>query len=260
MNELQVTSIKVDYELPTLTYDLTPLKTQIESIKEQYKNWVVVEDDLKTAKDIVASINKVAKAISDERIVVVREIKEPITKFEDEIKTMTVDLKQLSESIKSQLETYEEKRKELKKQEILSLPEFDSEYMTFDEKWLNKTCSIQDVKNDLECQKMSFNKNKGILLSVISDTIEVSKYVEHFKKTLDLEATIELYKNDMEVREKTLSEVNENTVENNEVKPQATFNASGIKYMRSLKINATKEQIALLKEFLTKYEIEYSVE
>lgn len=260
MNELQVTSIKVDYELPTLTYDLTPLKTQIESIKEQYKNWVVVEDDLKTAKDIVASINKVAKAISDERIVVVREIKEPITKFEDEIKLMTTDLKALSESIKSQLETYEEKRKELKKQEILSLPEFDSEYMTFDEKWLNKTCSIQDVKNDLECQKMSFNKNKGILLSVISDTIEVSKYVEHFKKTLDLEATIELYKNDMEVREKTLSEVNENTVENNEVKPQATFNASGIKYMRSLKINATKEQIALLKEFLTKYEIEYSVE
>ena len=260
MNDLQVTNIKVEYELPTLTYDLTPLKAQIKAIQEQYKGWVVSEDDLKSAKDIIASINRVAKAISDERIVVVREIKEPITVFEDEIKTMTVDLKQLSDSIKTQLDTYEEKRKELKRNEILSLPEFDREYMVFDDKWLNKTYDFQQIKQDLECQKMSFSKNKAILLSVIGDTIEVSKYVNDLKRTLDLEKVVELYKNDMQVREKTLSEIGVNTVESNEVKPQATFNASGIKYMRSLKINATKEQIALLKEFLTKYEIEYEVE
>ncbi|MFA6378050.1 MAG: DUF1351 domain-containing protein, partial [Acholeplasmataceae bacterium] len=65
MNELQIVNIKVDYELPTLTYDLTPLKEQIKAIKKQYENWVVSEDDLKSAKDIVASINKVSKAISD---------------------------------------------------------------------------------------------------------------------------------------------------------------------------------------------------
>ena len=260
MNDLQITSIKVDYELPTLTYDLTPLKEQIKAIKTQYENWVVTEDDLKSAKEIVASINKVAKAISDERIVVVREIKEPITKFEDEIKTMSVDLKQLSDSIKEQLDTYEEKRKELKRKEILALPEFDSEYMRFDDKWLNKTYDLEVVKQDLECQKMSFNKNKSILLSIIGDTIEVSKYVNELKKTLDLEKVIELYKNDMEVRTKTLSEVGVKVAESDIIKPQATFSASGIKYMRSLKINATKEQIALLKEFLVKYEIEYEVE
>ena len=260
MNDLQITNIKVDYELPKLSYDLEPLKKQVNAIKKQYENWVVVEDDLKAAKDIVASINKTAKAISDERIVIVREIKEPITKFEDEIKLMTTDLKQLSESIKNQLDTYEEKRKELKKQEILALPEYDKEYMLFDEKWLNKTYDIKDIKYDLQCQEMSFSKNKSILLSVIGDTIEVSKYVNELKKTLDLEKVIELYKNDMQVRAKTLEEVSVNTVESNEVKPQATFNASGIKYMRSLKINATKEQMALLKEFLTKYEIEYEVE
>jgi hypothetical protein len=260
MNDLQVKNVQVDYELPKLAYDLEPLKEQVNAIKEQYSNWVVVEDDLKAAKDIVAKLNKAAKEISDNRIVVVREIKEPITKFENEIKLMTADLKQLSESIKNQLDTYEEKRKELKKQEILALPEFDSEYMLFDEKWLNKTYDIKDIKYDLQCQEMSFSKNKSILLSVIGDTIEVSKYVNELKKTLDLEMVLQLYKNDMQVREKTLSEMGVNAVESNEVKSQATFNASGIKYMRSLKINATKEQIALLKEFLTKYEIEYEVE
>jgi len=260
MNDLQITKLNVDYELPKLSYDLTPLKEQVKAIQEQYKGWVVVEDDLKAAKDIVASLNKTAKAISDERIVIVRDIKEPITKFEDELKLMTTDLKQLSESIKNQLDTYEEKRKELKKQEILALPEYDKEYMLFDDKWLNKTYDIKDIKYDLQCQEMSFSKNKSILLSVIGDTIEVSKYVNELKKTLDLEKVVELYKNDMQVREKTLSEIGVNAVESNEIKPQATFNASGIKYMRSLKINATKEQIALLKEFLTKYEIEYEVE
>jgi hypothetical protein len=260
MNDLQVTSIKVDYELPTLTYDLTPLKAQIENIKKQYENWVVAEEDLKSAKDIVASINKVSKAISDERIAIVKEINKPITAFESEIKNMSKELKELAEGIKSQLETYEEKRKETKKEEILALSEYDSEYMVFDDKWLNKTYEMKDIINDLECQKMSFNKNKGILLSVISDTIEVSKYVEHLKKTLDLETTIQLYKNDMAVREKTLSEVNANTVDSDKIEPQETFNASGIKYMRSLKINATKEQMRLLKEFLIKYEIEYEVE
>ena len=260
MNELQITNIKVDYELPKLAYDLEPLKEQVKAIKEQYSNWVVVEDDLKAAKDIVAKLNKAAKEISDNRIVVVREIKEPITKFEDELKLMTTDLKQLSESIKNQLDIYEEKRKENKKAEILALPEYDKEYMLFDDKWLNKTYDIKDIKYDLQCQEMSFSKNKSILLSVIGDTIEVSKYVNELKKTLDLEKVIELYKNDMQVREKTLSEVGANTVESNEVKPQATFNASGIKYMRSLKINATKEQMVLLKEFLEKYQIEYEVE
>jgi hypothetical protein len=260
MNELQIVNIKVDYELPTLAYDLKPLKEQVEAIKKQYENWVVNEEDLKSAKDVVANINKVAKTISDRRIVVVREIKEPITKFEDDLKYMTADLKQLSDSIKDQLNDFEEQRKEKKKQEILALEEFDNEYMLFDNKWLNKTCSIQDIKNDLECQRMSFSKNKGVLLSIISDTIEVSKYVEHLKKTLDLEATIQLYKNDMAVREKTLSEVNANAVESDKIEPQETFNASGIKYMRLLKINATKEQMRLLKEFLTKYEIEYEVE
>lgn len=260
MNDLQITNIKVDYDLPKLKYDLKPLQDQVNAIKEQYKNWVVVEDDLKAAKDIVASINKVAKAISDERIIVVREIKEPITQFENEIKLMTTDLKELSESIKSQIETYEESRKKLKKQEILALPEFDSEYMIFDEKWLNKTYDLKDIKEDIKCQEMSFSKNKSILLSVIGDKIEVSKYVNELKKTLDLESVIELYKNDMQVREKTLKEVSVNTVESNEVEPQATFNASGIKYMRSLKINATKEQMVILKEFLEKYQIEYEVE
>lgn len=259
MNDLQVTSIKVDYELPTLTYDLAPLKNQINAIKKQYENWVVVEDDLKTAKDIVASINKTAKAISDERIVVVREIKEPITKFEDELKVMTADLKGLAQDIKDQLDTYETKRKEDKRKAILALSEYE-DYIVFDEKWLNKTYSMEDVIGDVNSQILSFNKNKSILLSVIGGTIEVSKYVKELEKTLDLEKTIALYKNDMEVKEKTLSEVSVNTVESNEIKPQATFNASGIKYMRSLKINATKEQIALLKEFLVKYEIEYSVE
>ena len=260
MNDLQVTSIKVDYKLPTLTYDLKPLKEQVKAIKTQYKNWVVSEDDLKSAKDIVASINKVSKAISDERIAIVKEINKPITTFESEIKNMSKELKELAEGIKSQLETYEEKRKETKKEEILALSEYDSEYMVFDDKWLNKTYEMKDIINDLECQKMSFNKNKGILLSVISDTIEVSKYVEHFKKSLDLEATIELYKNDMAVREKTLNEVGVNTAESDKIEPQETFNASGIKYMRLLKINATKEQMRLLKEFLIKYEIEYEVE
>jgi hypothetical protein len=98
MNELQIVNIKVDYELPTLAYDLKPLKEQVEAIKKQYENWVVNEEDLKSAKDVVANINKVAKTISDRRIVVVREIKEPITKFEDDLKYMTADLKQLSET------------------------------------------------------------------------------------------------------------------------------------------------------------------
>ena len=154
MNDLQVKNVQVDYELPKLAYDLEPLKEQIKAIKEQYSNWVVVEDDLKAAKDIVTKLNKAAKEISDNRIVVVREIKEPITKFEDELKLMTTDLKQLSESIKNQLDIYEYKRKGNKKLEILALPEYDQEYMLFDDKWLNKTYDIKDLNYDLQCQEM----------------------------------------------------------------------------------------------------------
>lgn len=266
MNDLQITNIKVDYELPTLTYDLEPLKQQINAIKKQYENWVVVEDDLKSAKEIIASINKAEKAISNQRIAIVKEIKEPISEFEDEIKLLSVELKQLAQSIKDQTDVYEEQRKENKRKEILALENY-ADYIVFDERWLNKSVSMTDIQNDIDSQILSFSKNKTVLLTVIGDTMEVSKYVKELERTLDLEQTIALYKNDLAIVNKFKEEINEMNTATSEdmsdsdiIEPQEIFNASGIKYMRSLKINATKEQIALLKEFLTKYEIEYEVE
>jgi len=63
MNDIAIKEISVEFELPSIKYDLAPLKEQVELIKQKYSGLVIGEQDLAEAKKITAQLNKVSKEI-----------------------------------------------------------------------------------------------------------------------------------------------------------------------------------------------------
>lgn len=150
MNEL-ITNIEVKITPAQINFDLSPIKTLVETLKTAYTGWVVKEEDLKAASDTIAQINKVSKSLSDKRIAIGKEYKKPYEEFEATIKGMCAELDDLSKTIKAQTDVYEQERQAKKRNIIQTLPNFN-DHIIFDEKWLNKGTKIEDVAAQIEAQ------------------------------------------------------------------------------------------------------------
>ena len=111
MNEIALRELQVSYDLPKITFDVAPLKEQVDTVTKQFKDWVVIEQDIAGAKDISAALNNTAKAINDKRIAIVKEIKAPIDEFENKLKSLTQQLKDTAQGIKTQIDTFIEAEK-----------------------------------------------------------------------------------------------------------------------------------------------------
>lgn len=251
MNDIQLNKIEVNYELPTIDYEITPLKEQVDKIKGQYSNWVVAEDDIKDAKKTVANINKAAKAISDKRITIARAVKEPLSKFEDDIKLLTAELKEVSSDIKDQLDDYEQKRKADKQREIMNLDGF-SEFIVFNDKWLNKTYAITKIEDEIEEQQKAIDSaKKAISTTALALKLDPQDYYDRLKHT-ELSDILDEIQHDADVRNKYAEKPESVTVTSNEETDDTV-------YTRKLSITGTKMQIKALKEFLDDTQITYEV-
>lgn len=254
MNEIALKEIQITFELPKIEYDLTALKTQIEELKTQYSNWVVQEDDLPQAKKIMASLNKSAKMISDLRIATAKQIKKPIDELEVELKAFTKDIDTLTEEIKAQVNEYEEKRKSDKHDEILALPEWVAEYMVFDESWLNKSVSIEEIKVNLARQKNDF-QNNSLLITATCKALGLvpEKYYQKLVNHEEVNEIVALIQNDQAIKEQYQDIV---IVEKPIEITQEDTKDSDL-YTFTLKIKGTRLQLKLLKAFLEENKLEY---
>ena len=106
------------YELPSIDYDLQPLKDELEIIKDKYANWVVQESDLENAKKVKASLNSAKTKLDRQRIDLIKEITKPLSEFENELKGIAKEIKEISDSIDNQVQDYEDERKNQKEIEI----------------------------------------------------------------------------------------------------------------------------------------------
>jgi len=253
MNEITLRELEISYKLPTVTFDIEPLQAQINQIKKQYDGWVLKDDDVATAKKISAQINKVAKQISDKRIAIAKQIKEPITKFENDIKTLTKELETLSGKIKSQIDEFDTKQKESKRAEIKELPEW-TDYMIFDESWLNKTFAIADVQKNLSAQKTNFQNNSLLIqTSCKGYGLEPEKYLEKLAHGVEINEIIKILTNDYEVKQKYA------TTEPIATAPIITIEdvADTKTYEYRLLITGTKAQLKALRQYIDDNGLKY---
>lgn len=100
------TSAKIDFP------EYPKLKAQVDGLHDEFMNYDVTTENLKSAKATRAKLNKFAKAINSKKIEIVRNANKPVNQFEEDIKTLVQESKEASEHINQQIKAYELKAKE----------------------------------------------------------------------------------------------------------------------------------------------------
>lgn len=190
--------LRVDTDLQTalpseIGFNFEELKTELAERLDHYNNLVVTEEGIKEAKADRAKLNKLRTAIDTRRKDIKKEYLKPYNDFEGKIKELTLLIDQPIKAIDTQLETYEEKRKQAKMEKVKEAYEetidpFIEDIIPLDrimdQKWLNSTTSMKKVKEDLEAWNTRVNAD---LLAL--DTVEeeyAAAVKEKYTETLDV--------------------------------------------------------------------------
>jgi len=122
--DLKVSEIQ---ELAPVQFNYEEIKNWVTEKAQEYKSLVYTEENMATAKTDRATLNKVAKAINDEKIRVKKEFLKPFEDFESKCKELQTIISDASNHIDKQVKEYE--LKEQAEKEELIKNTFDS-YMS----------------------------------------------------------------------------------------------------------------------------------
>lgn len=177
-----------------IRFNYEELKAEITSKVEMYKNLVYTgSDQIKDAKADRAALNKLIKAMSDERIRIKKDCLKPYDEFERKIRELTDIVNEPVQLIDKQIKEYEQTLKEEKRKEIEALFEtigfqaFVKLDMIWDEKWLNASVSMKSIEE----------KMRERMYQISTDLLTLNRLSEYafeavavYKETLDMNRSI----------------------------------------------------------------------
>lgn len=152
--ELKVEEIKA---LAPIQFNYEDIKKWVTEKAKEYKSVVYTEETITAAKTDRATLNKVAKAINDEKIRIKKEVLKPFEDFENKCKELQGIITDASSSIDTQVKAFEEKEQNEKREQIKAIFDayignykdliiFDS---IFNSRWLNKTYTMKKIEEEI---------------------------------------------------------------------------------------------------------------
>lgn len=153
--ELKTEDIKA---LEPVKFNYEELKKELIEKVENYKNLVYTEENINMAKKDRANLNKLKKAISDEKIRVKNTLLAPYADFESKCKELIEIVDTSVENVDRQVKAFEDEEKRTKREEI---QKYFNEHVghfkdviifenVFEDRWLNKTTTMKTVQADIE--------------------------------------------------------------------------------------------------------------
>lgn len=116
--ELKVEEIK---SLAPIQFNYEDIKKWVTEKAKEYKSVVYTEETITAAKTDRATLNKVAKAINDEKIRIKKEVLKPFEDFENKCKELQGIITDASSSIDTQVKAFEEKEQNEKREQIKAI-------------------------------------------------------------------------------------------------------------------------------------------
>lgn len=190
--ELRVNEVKLP---EAISFNYEELKTAIAEKANEYAVAVYSEDQIKNAKADRATLNKLKKALNDERIRQEKEYMKPFNDFKTKINELIGIIDNPVKLIDTQIKGYEEKQKEEKLQKIKELykntvhPDWLEFEKVFDgnEKWLNASVTTGTIQKEI----WDFIDKVEDGMQTLSQLPEYSfEAMETYKKTLNLHIAI----------------------------------------------------------------------
>ena len=255
-----------------INYD--ELKAGLTTALADYKGKTYDESMLAEAKADTANLNKLKKALNDERIFRKKEFEAPFKVFEDQVKELCGMIDEATSGIKAQLDAYEQKRIEEKRTAIREMfSEIASEYDSLDfivldkiynSKWENKTTTDKAIATEITAVFEKAVKDLEIISKMPNFSFEAK---EAYKASLDLNKALAEGERMAQVQEAKRQEALHKAQEeiearkhieelNNLPKAEATVEATEPTYEIAFKCKVTKSQAIALKDFCTANSIE----
>jgi hypothetical protein len=183
-----------EYQLPAeIQFNFEEIKLEISEKLKKFENLVYTDDQVKDAKSDRASLNKLKKALQEEKTRRKKEYLKPFEDFENKINEIIKLIDAPVGLIDKQVKEFEEKKKADKRIEIGAFWETTEhpEWMTlariFDERWLNATYTMKQIQADITGWINRINSEIETLQQLEDFSFEA---VETYKRTLDMNQAI----------------------------------------------------------------------
>lgn len=189
--ELKIEQVAIPEKI---AFNYEELKQGLSDKVKMYETLVYTDDQIKSAKADRADLNRLKKALNDERVRREKEYMQPFNTFKAQINEIIGIIDKPVALIDKQIKEYEDRQKRQKKEKIIKyfmdkaqdLPWLTFQ-MLFDEKWLNTSMTMKTVQDSIDA-RISFTKAD---LNTLSDLPEFAfEAIETYKSTLDLNKSI----------------------------------------------------------------------
>lgn len=206
------------YDQPQkIEFNFDEIKNELQESIKKYETTVYSEEQIKLAKTDKASLNKLKKALNDERIKREREYLEPFNEFKAQINEIIKIIDKPINLIDSQIKEFEQAKKTEKSGEIEKLfnnidkiPEWLHLEMIFNPKWLNATVSLKTIAAEINERLDKVNSDLEILRNLPEFAFEAT---EVYKTTLDINRAVNEGKRLAEIQKKKVEAENKKPAE-----------------------------------------------
>lgn len=169
--------------------------------KEQiapYESMVVTEDQLSTAKDVVAKMRKVSKAASDLRIRTEREHAAKIALTVQQLKEISGTFTDAAARIDTQVKAIVNERKQAKRGELIEYFKANvgiaGNYITFedveDEKWLNASVTMETATAQMDEALVRFREDAEALQSLDAEPSIKAAVEKEYRRTKSMSTAL----------------------------------------------------------------------
>lgn len=188
--ELKINEVTIP---DAIQFNYEELKQELTEKVSMYETMVYTDDQIKEAKSDKANLNKLKKALNDERIRREKEYMKPFNEFKAQINEIISIIDKPVAVIDKQVKAYDEKKKQEKLEAIKKLfeesnpPEWLDFDQIFNERWLLAGTSMRQIQDGIEGWLNEIKTNLDIIANLPEFAYEAT---EIYKSTLDVQKAL----------------------------------------------------------------------
>ncbi len=184
--ELKVNEVAIPEQI---TFNYEELRNELTEKVSMYETLVYTDEQIKEAKEDKANLNKLKKALNDERIALEKKYMQPFETFKAQVNDIIRIIDKPIAVIDKQVKEFEQKEKDEKLEAIKELfasvgfQPFVNLEMIFDNKWLNKTFGMKKIEDAMKERMFQIGND----VKTLNDLPEFGfEALEIYKTTLDI--------------------------------------------------------------------------
>lgn len=194
MAELQIEELKLPTEI---SFNYEELKAELTEKVKHYEAMIYDDTQIKEAKADRANLNRLKKALNDERIKREKEYMAPFNEFKTKINEIIAIIDKPVAVIDKQVKAFEDEQKNKKAEEIqswfdnnreeLGAPEWLRLKNIADTKWLNASASLKSIQEEIATKVDTIKAHLETIQSLPEFSFEAA---EVYKTSLDINKAI----------------------------------------------------------------------